>query len=56
MLNVINAPQVQRSHVDHETLFQATKTNPYIFGHLVLRKLDDYSHYHVDVDYKDALN
>jgi len=55
MLNVINEPQVQGSHVDHETLFHTTKTNPYIFGHLVLRKLDEYCHYHVNVDCKDVL-
>jgi len=56
MLNVTNEPQVQGSHVDHETLFQSTKTNPDIFGHLLLRNLDEYCHYHVDVNCKYALS
>lgn len=56
MLNVINEPHVQGSHVDHETLFQTTKTNSNIFGHLVLRKLDEYCHYYVDANHKDALS
>lgn len=56
MLNVINEPQVQGSHVDHEILFQTTKTNPDIFGHLVLRKLHEYFHYHVNANCKDALS
>jgi hypothetical protein len=56
MLNVINEPHVQGSHVDHEILFQTTKTNLDIFGHLVLRNLDEYCHYHVNANYKDVLS
>ncbi len=56
MLNVINEWHMQGSHVDDETLFWTTKKKLDIFGHFVLKKLDEYCHNHVDANCKDALN
>jgi hypothetical protein len=47
---------MQGSHVDDETLFWTTKKKLDIFGHFVLKKLDEYCHNHVDANCKDALN